>query len=262
MTSGPASTADTAPQQPVRGEWISVPVGGQPMSAYLARPVAATPHGVVLVGFEMFGLSRYIRAVTDRIASLGYTAVAPDFYHRSGDRIDLPETAEGREQGFRLLAGLDRDEVTADAGAVLHHLGASSGTAAMAGLSLGGHVAYAIAARVPLAALALFYPGWLTQAGTGLSRPEPLLDLTPRIAAHGTPVLFLIGEHDQLYTPAERDQIAQRLDADLPDHEMVVYPDASHGFFCHHRDTYRPEAAADAFTRLTRLLADALPQPT
>ena len=132
----------------------------------------------------------------------------------------------------------------------------------MAGLSLGGHVAYAIAARVPLAALALFYPGWLTPAGAGLSRPEPLLDLTSRIAAYDTPTLFLIGEHDQLYTPAERAQIAQRLDTDLPNHEMVVYPGAPHGFFCHERDTYRPEAAADAFTRLTRLLAGALPQPT
>lgn len=115
MTPEPASTADSAPQQPVCSEWISVRVGGQRMSAYLAWPTDTTPHGIVLVGFEMFGLSRYIRTVTDRIAGLGYTTVAPDFYHRSGDRIDLPETAEGREQGFRLLAGLDRDEVTADA---------------------------------------------------------------------------------------------------------------------------------------------------
>ena len=33
-------------------------------------------------------------------------AVTPDFYHRSGDRIVLPETAKGREQGLKLLAGL------------------------------------------------------------------------------------------------------------------------------------------------------------
>jgi carboxymethylenebutenolidase len=234
------------------------------MSAYLARPADASPRGIVLVGFEMFGLSRYIRSVTDRIASLGYTAVAPDFYHRSGDRIDLPETAEGREQGFQLLAALDRDEVTADARAILAHLtepGEPAAPAAMVGLSLGGHIAYAIAPQLPLAALALFYPGWLTQADTGLSRPEPLLELTPQIAAHGTPVLFLIGEHDQLYTPAELDQISQRLVADHVDHEMVIYPDAPHGFFCHERDSYRPQAAEDAFKRLTRLLADVLPEP-
>ena len=33
-------------------------------------------------------------------------AVAPDFYHRSGDRIVLPETAKGREPGLKLLVGL------------------------------------------------------------------------------------------------------------------------------------------------------------
>lgn len=247
---------------PVDIEWLSVPAGRRPMSAYCARAAGATPRGTVLVGFEMFGLSGYVRSVTERIAGLGYTAVAPDFYHRDGDRIELPETAEGRERGFELLAALDRDEVTADAQAVLDGLGASSGTAAMVGLSLGGHIAYAIATRLPLAALALFYPGWLTAAGTGLSRPEPLLELTPRIAANGTRMLFLIGQHDRLYTPAERNEIARRLDADHVEHELVVYPDAPHGFFCDERDSYRPDAAADAFERLSHLLAAALPGPT
>jgi carboxymethylenebutenolidase len=228
------------------------------MSAYLARPADAAPRPVVLVGFELFGLSRYIRSVTDRIAGLGYTAVAPDFYHRHGDRIDLPETAEGRERGFQLLAALDRDEIAADADAVLDHLGASDGPTAMVGLSLGGHIAYALATRLPLAALALFYPGWLTEPGTGLSRPQALLQLTPQIAAHRTRVLFMLGDQDQLYTAAERDQIAQCLEDGGVDHEMVVYPDAPHGFFCHERDTYRPAAAEDAFTRLTALLADTL----
>jgi carboxymethylenebutenolidase len=234
------------------------------MSAYLARPVDATPRAIVLVGFELYGLSRYVRSVTDRIAGLGYTAVAPDFYHRSGDHIDLPETAEGREQGFKLLAALDRDEVTADARALRAHVsepGGSTAPTAMVGLSLGAHIAYAIAGRLPLAALVLFYPGWLTEAGTGLSRPEPLLDLTPQLAARGVPVLFLIGEHDHLCTPAARDQIAERLHADHVDHEMVIYPDAPHGFFCHERDSYRPQPAADAFTQITRLLASALPEP-
>jgi len=261
MTPDASSTCGSEPERPVRGEYLSVAVDGQPMSAYLARPVDTTPRGTVLVGFEMFGLSRYVRGVTDRIAGLGYTAVAPDFYHRHGDRIDLPETTEGRAEGYRLLAALDRDEVTADASAVLDHLGEPSSAAGMVGLSVGGHIAYALATRLPLAALGLFYPGWLTQAGTGLSRPEALLELTPKITAQGTPVLLLIGEHDQLYTPGELDQIAQRLAADQVEHEMVVYPGAPHGFFCQERDTYRADAADDAFARLTRLLARTLPRP-
>lgn len=245
----------------MESDWISVPVGERRMSAYLARPLDAVPRGTVLVGFEMFGLSAYIRAVTERIAGLGYTAVAPDFYHRHGERIDLPESAAGRERGFELLAAFDREEVTADARAVLEHLGEPgrpAAPAAMVGLSVGGHIAYAVAAELPLAALVLFYPGWLTEAGTGLSRPEPLLDSTPRIASHDTAVLFLIGAEDRLYTSAGLDQIARRLSADLRDQEIVVYPDAPHGFFCDRRDSYRPEAAEDAFNRLAALLGRAL----
>jgi carboxymethylenebutenolidase len=244
-------------------DWISVPADDGPISAYMARPADAAVAPTVLVGFEMFGLSRYIRSVTDRVAGLGYTAVAPDFYHRFGERIDLPPTADGRAQGLELLQRLNRDQVTADARAIIDHVAppGGDGDAAMVGLSAGGHIAYAVATRLPLAALAMFYPGWLTPAGTALSRPEPLLELTPKIAALGTPVLLLIGDQDHLYTPAQLDEIARRLEADGVRHEMVVYPETPHGFFCHERDSYRPAAAEDAFARLTALLARTLPVP-
>ncbi len=106
----------------------------------------------------------------------------------------------------------------------------------MVGLSVGGHIAYYAATQLPLAAVAVFYPGWLTDTGIALSRPEPTLALTPGLTAHGTRLLFLVGDADQLYTAAQRDQIAARLREDGVDHEMVVYPGAPHGFFCDERD--------------------------
>ena len=36
---------------------------------------------------------------------------------------------------------------------------------------------------------------------------------------------------------------------------MIIYPDTPHGFFCHERDTYRPDAASDAWARTTRFLS-------
>lgn len=181
------------------------------MPAYLAEPTTPGSQSNVIVGFEMFGVSSYIRSVTDRIAGLGYRAVAPDFYHRLGTR---------------------------------------------------GHIAYYAATQVPLAALAVFYPGWLTDPGIALSRPEPTLNLSARIAEFSTPVLFLVGDGDHLFTGEQRAEIVDRLRNDGVNHEMVVYPDTPHGFFCHERDSYRKAAADDAFERLTRLLADKLsPQP-
>jgi carboxymethylenebutenolidase len=240
--------------------WVEVPVPGDtaPMSAYLARPAAPGTYPNVLVGFEMFGLTGYVRAVADRIARLGYTAVAPDFYHRSGDRIALPATAEGRERGLDLLQRMDRDGVRRDVQALLDYLPGGDRTA-MVGMSVGGHLAYYAATQFPMAAVAVFYPGWLTDTTIALGRPEPTLTLTAGIAKHGNRLLFLVGESDHLFTAEQHDRIAARLRDDGVDHELVVYPGTPHGFFCDERDTYRAEAAEDAFARVTALLAEQLP---
>ncbi|GAA3440475.1 dienelactone hydrolase family protein [Kutzneria kofuensis] len=241
----------------IENRWLDVPVAGEaePMSAYLARPAAPGPHATVLVGFEMFGVTDYVRAVADRIAALGYTAVVPDFYHRSGRRICLPATAEGRSRGLELLSQVTRDGVDRDIQALLDQL---PGPHAMVGLSVGGHIAYYSATRFPFAAVAAFYPGWLTDDTIPLGRPTPTLELTAGIAEHGTRLLLLVGDGDHLFTRAQLDEIASRLDADGVDHDLVVYPDTPHGFFCHERDTYRPDAADDAFARVTSMLADHL----
>jgi len=249
----------------VTRDWVDVQVAEQgsasTMPAYLARPAAPGTYPNVIVGFEMFGVTEYIRAVTDRVAGLGYTAVAPDFYHRLGNRIDLPATSAGRDRGLGLLQELHREGALRDMGALLGYLSTlerGCTRTAMIGLSVGGHLAYYAATQLPLAALAVFYPGWLTDTGIALSRPEPTLTLTPAIARLGTRVLFLLGEADHLFTAAQRTQIAEQLRDAGVDHELVVYPDAPHGFFCHERDTFRPAAAKDAFGRVAALLATEL----
>ena len=243
----------------IQGGWLDLPVAGEaePMSAYLARPAAPGLYPTVLVGFEMFGLTDYVREVADRIAGLGYAAVVPDFYHRSGRRISLPATAEGRTRGLELLSQVTRDGVDRDIEALQTQF---PGPFAMVGLSAGGHIAYYAATRFPFAAVATLYPGWLTDGTIPLGRPTPTLDLTPGIAKHGTRLLFLVGDGDHLFTGEQRDEIAARLRDDGVDHEFVVYPDTPHGFFCHQRDTYRPEAAEDAFARVATLLANRLEQ--
>jgi carboxymethylenebutenolidase len=128
----------------------------------------------------------------------------------------------------------------------------------MLGLSVGGHIAYYAATQVPLAALVVFYPGWLAGRDIALSQPEPTLELTDRIARLGTPVLFLLGETDQLFTAEQRAQIAATLAEQGPRFELVVYPDTPHGFLCDERETYRPKEAADAWTRTLALLSTSL----
>jgi carboxymethylenebutenolidase len=244
-------------------QWVQIPVPGAsaPMAGYLARPAGPGPWPAVLLGFEMFGVTGYLREVAARVAGDGYLALVPDFYHwqnPDGGHTELAADGAGRTRGLELVNGLRRDQVEADVRAAAGYLTGrpdSTGQTAMVGLSAGGHIAYYAATRVPLAALAVFYPGWLTGSDTGLSQTEPVLASTPRLAALGTPVLVLAGAGDHLYGPGDLAAIEAALTTAGVEHEVVVYPDTPHGFACFERDSYRPEAAADAWERTRRLLA-------
>jgi carboxymethylenebutenolidase len=48
---------------------------------YLARPASRAPWPGVIVLHEIFGLTDEIRSLTDRVAAMGYLALAPDLYN-------------------------------------------------------------------------------------------------------------------------------------------------------------------------------------
>jgi carboxymethylenebutenolidase len=250
-------------QNEILTEWIEIPVEGasHPMKAFLAEPEKGGPWPAVLLGFEMFGVTGYLRAVAAQMAAAGYLTLVPDFYHwqsADGRATELTADAAGRARGLELVNGLRRDQVTADVKASVDALAARpdcTGQAAMVGLSVGGHIAFYAATQVPMAALVAFYPGWLTGGGIGLSQDAPLLASAPGLAALGTPALIMMGADDHLYAPGDIEAIESALKTAGVDHEVVVYPQTPHGFACFERDTYRPEAAADAWQRAHELLA-------
>lgn len=231
------------------------------MAAYTARPAVPGPRPAVIVGFEMFGLTPYIRSIADRLASTGLVAVVPDFYHRTAPGFEGVADEEGRAAGYALLQRLTRDEVLADVRATVAYLRQrpdTAGRTGMVGFSLGGHLAYFAATQVELAATAVVYPGWLDVAGTALSKPDPLLTLTPGIAGQGGRMLYLVGADDHVVTADQTRLTAERLTAAGVRHEIVVYPDTPHGFLADGRDTFRPELADDAWRRIDELFADEL----
>lgn len=243
-------------------ERIDVMVDDDPassvMGAYLARPAASGQYPGVLIGFEIFGVTAHIRHVTDRVARLGYVAIAPDFYHRTAPGIELAADPDGRARGLELMQQITRPDVLRDVRAAMVHLrdhAHSAPRTGMVGFSLGGHIAYFAATQLDLAATAVFYGGWLPTRDIPLSQPDPTLTLTPGIATHDGRVLFLVGEQDQLIPADHRRQIAAQLRAAGVRHEMVVYPATPHGFFCDERDTFRQAAADDAWRRVRDLLA-------
>jgi carboxymethylenebutenolidase len=63
-------------------------------------------------------------------------------------------------------------------------------------------------------------------------------------------MLLFFGGEDPFIPPEEVEKIERRLAELGKEAETIVYPGAPHGFFCSERDSYRPDAAQDAWRRL------------
>ncbi|WP_211326134.1 dienelactone hydrolase family protein [Thermosporothrix hazakensis] len=245
-------------------EHIHIPVeeesGASAMGAYLAYPQDLENAPGVIVGFELFGLTAYVRTLVDRLAQLGYVALAPDFYHRSSPGVELEATAEGRARGFELLHQLTRQQALHDVQAAITYLRTKKKCTRVGimGLSVGGHIAYLAATQLDLQATVAFYPGWLPTQDIPLSRPTPTLALTPGIAERNGYLLLLVGEQDPLIPAEQRDLIARELRESGVRHELVVYPDTSHRFFYEAGESFCQEVAVDAWRRVREVLATEL----
>ena len=212
----------------------------------------------MLVGMELFGLTAHIRDITERIARLGYVAVAPDFYHRGAAAAELPYNSEGRSRGFELLHRMSRNAVLADVGAVLDWLRSQPQVLprfGFVGFSLGAHIAYLAASEYAFAACACFYGGWLASTEIPLSQPEPTIERTTGIARHGGRLIYFAGGADPIITAEQRAAIGLALSRAGVNHELVVYPQATHGFFCDQRETFDAASRDDAWQRVQALLA-------
>ncbi|MCW2758524.1 MAG: dienelactone hydrolase family protein [Nocardioidaceae bacterium] len=230
---------------------IDVP-GSSSMTGYRARPADRRPRGAVIVAMELFGVSAHVRDACERLAGSGLLAVAPDLYHRSSPGTELAADAAGRETGFALLEQLGPDEAVADVAATMVHLVAEEvPLLGVLGLSVGGHVAYRAATRLPLPAVAMAYPGWLAGIDIALGRPTPTLAATPGVTAR---MLLLFGAEDALVPADERAEIGAALTEAGVAHEIVTYDGLGHAFLCDRRTGYDRAGAEDAWERILGFL--------
>jgi carboxymethylenebutenolidase len=244
----------------IHTERVEIAVAGKPMTGYLAAPDTPGPHPAVLVIEEIFGLNAFIREVVERVAKEGYVALAPDIHHR-----DLPAGKEiaygeaGMKEGMTLIPKLAFDNIKADLDASLAFLRARKDVVGdrvgCMGFCIGGHVAYIAACATDVKATASFYGGGIASFGPGGGPPT-----VERSAGIKGRILCLFGGKDPMIPQAQVDKIHDTLKANHIKHEVVVYPEASHAFFCDStvRGSFVPAAAEDAWVRVKKLFAEEL----
>ncbi len=239
-------------------ERITIDVGGSPMGAYLARPAEAGKHPGVIVIQEIFGVNHHIRSVTDRVAAEGYVAIAPEIFHRTAPGLDVGYDQAGMARGIPLMQQAKASEVLADVSATMDTLQkrpdvGGRGIGIM-GFCFGGHVTYLAACELPIAAAASFYGGGVAVGSPGNEGP-PTVDRTGKIRGR---IICFFGEKDG-YIPAEQiEKIRGALEKHHIRHEVVVYPNVGHGFFCDERADYSEPAASDAWRRVKDLFREEL----
>jgi carboxymethylenebutenolidase len=229
---------------PAETDAIVIATPGGAMPAHLARPAARDPLAAVIVVQEAFGLNDHIKDVVGRVADEGFVALAPDLYHRGGP--GRPAAYSDLGTAIAMMSELDDAGIVADVDACIDWLRAQPYVRAdrigIMGFCMGGRVSYLAACALPdkLQAAVPFYGGGIPIERTGT------LDC---------PVLAFFGDQDA-FIPLEQVRALEAEVARLHKPvEVVVYPGAPHGFFCNERDSYRAEAAADAWQRLTAFLS-------
>ncbi len=245
----------------IRTEQAELKVAGEAttMPAYLAIPEGTGPFAAVLVLEEIFGVNAHMREVTERVAKEGYVAIAPDYHFRSARGEELKYDAAGMQRGMTLIPKLSEKNVVADLQATLSFLRSRADVGGdrigCIGFCIGGHVAYLAAALTDVRATASFYGGGIAAMGLGVA--EPTVHHSAKIRGR---ILCLFGKNDSMIPEAQVNQIRAALDKGNVRHEIVVYDNAGHAFFCDNRErgSYEPKAANDAWTRVKKLFAEEL----
>jgi carboxymethylenebutenolidase len=243
----------------IQTQKLEIPVAGAgPMPAFLAAPSGAGPFPAVLVLEEIFGVNSHIRDVTERIAREGYVAIAPDYHHRAwppGTEYGYDD--EGVQKGRQVIAKFSAAGLTADLDATIAflrtHEQVRGDRLGCIGFCIGGHAAYFAAATQPILVTASFYGGAI--ATHSIDGSAPTVERGRTIKGR---IVCFFGDKDNAIPLEQVRLIGQVLKEHHVRHEVVVYEDCTHGFFCDQRGSYNPKAAADAWERVKKLFAEEL----
>ncbi|WP_374352380.1 dienelactone hydrolase family protein [Chitinimonas sp.] len=229
----------------VAGE-VKIPVGDGDMPAYRAMPAGKGPFPTVLVVQEIFGVHEHIRDVCRRFAKAGYFAVAPELYARQGEVSKLASIDDiikvvQKVPDAQVMSDLDKTVAWAKAGG-----SADTARLGVTGFCWGGRITWLYAAHNPAVKAGTAWYGRLVGKSSEMTPKHPV-DLAAELKA---PVLGLYGALDKGISLDTVEQMRAALKAAGKPGEIVVYPDADHGFHADYRPTYNKEAAADGFKRL------------
>jgi carboxymethylenebutenolidase len=216
----------------MKGTRVSIPVNGSSIEVYIAPAAGGRGPGVIVIQ-EWWGLVPHIESVSDRFASEGFTALAPDLYH--GTSTTSPDEAG------KLMMALDVESAAQDLRAATKHLVSHPATqgdkVGVVGFCMGGMLSMFAASANPEIGACINYYG-----------VHP--DIHPDFKNLKAPVLGFFGEKDKTVPPAVVADLERTMKAAGCKIEFHSYDNAGHAFFNDQRPAvYVESAAQDSWNR-------------
>ncbi|HZM85297.1 MAG TPA: dienelactone hydrolase family protein [Blastocatellia bacterium] len=241
-----AQTITTDTTGLIAGE-VKIPVSGGEIPAYRAMPEAGRSFPVVLVVQEIFGVHEHIKDICRRFAKLGHLAIAPEMYSRQGD---VSKITNINEIITKVVSKVPDAQVMSDLDATVAWAKRSSkgetNKLGITGFCWGGRIVWLYAAHNPQLKAGVAWYGRLVGTPDELHPTHPV-DIAAQLKA---PVLGLYGGKDTGIPQDTIEKMRAAIKAAGGKSEIVVYPDAGHGFNADYRPGYDKNAAQDGMRRL------------
>jgi carboxymethylenebutenolidase len=226
------------------GEWVKIPQGKRQVESFITYPEVKDKATAVIVIHEIFGMTDWVRGMTDQLAEAGYIAVAPDLLSGMG-----PNGGGSSELGQgvgKAIQALPADQITADLNAVTEYvskLPACNGKVVVMGFCWGGGQTFRYATNNKnIKAACVFYG------------PPPAESAMSNIAC---PVYGFYGENDARID-ATIPKTTEQMKAAGKTYEPITYSGAGHGFMRAGEDptgnAENKKAREDGWVRIKRIL--------
>jgi len=200
-------------------EWVKVKSGQRELNSTIAYPEVKDKATAVIVIHEIFGLSDWVRGVTDQFAEAGYIAIAPDLLSGVGPGGGGTAEIGSRDAVTKAIYSLPADQITADLNAVMDYvskLPACNGKVVVAGFCWGGGQTFRFATNNKnIKAACVFYG------------PPP--DKEEEISRITAPVYGFYGGNDARIT-STIPKTSELMKKAGKTYEPVTYEGAGHGF--------------------------------
>ena len=206
---------------------------GEPISAYVARPLGAGPFpGMVLIHHAP-GWDEWYRETTRRFAHHGYAAICHNLYHRAGEGKPDDVAAKVRAEG-----GVPDAQVIGDTEGAVQWLRGQpwlNGKVGCFGTCSGGRHTFLFACHTKsIHAAADLWGGRVVMSKEELNPKQPVAPI----------------EYTKNLSPEQVNLHEEELKKYGKTYEFHRYDGAGHGFFYYDRPMYRVDQALDGWKKV------------